>query len=309
MHHIEISLRIKPIYNRDAEHIKLTQNDDQTYSWNIYSMGQTRPLRQHRGTLKKLEEDQVAKGHTSNPAIWDQGQKLNIIGQDDQGDQYEINVGSISIHTHHPQKSAKRIIFHAGNYRINRPDYDITAIYTMPAQDAANYILSHIPTDHIIQHYIHSIPHQSPKNPSIRHHYTPHLSSTIPCVSSQIANKRNIGLRAQIYRTISILPPDPLDQYIRIGTSIDDNMAKPNDLCIDPNNSIKDIIPTLSQHIYTSYMERPDINALSQHEQIRIHRVFRDHAHTIANQVYHDAVQHRAAYFQSLLFTFPYITP
>lgn len=306
MHHLKIRLYPRALLNDNGEYIELAQNDNESYSWNTHDMFNHQCQAQHKGSLQDIEQKYKSKKVDSNPTIWNDNQRISIHVHNQHNRHTNIDIGSITIYVPYSNIQKTQLILSLrGQNSDNAPYYDLSAIHTMPAQQAAEYILSHIPVDNLIQRFIQNFPHQDPHNTSMLHHYHDKLPPHIPCATSQIVNKNNHGPCNFTQEILNIQIPNDEHQYIRIGTNIHQSMINNHDPCINPDEPNDTIIRKLTQHIYESYMQHPDIDSLSQHEQIRIHRVFCDHGHDIANQVYHDAILHRAAHFQSPVFTFP----
>lgn len=307
MHHLKIQLYPRMSLNKNFEYIELAQNHDQTYSWNIHDAFNHECLGQHHTALKDIEEKYKDRATKLNPNIWNEQQSISIHVQDKNNEITILDIGHITIHSPPNNINQSQIILTIVDHNGPAPHYNLSAIHTMPAKHVAQYILSHIPVDHIIQRYVHDFPHQHPYNANVLHHYHPKLSPSIPCATSQIVNKDNYALWGTAEKILNVRAPMQNDQYIRIGTCINQCMINEQDPRIDPNDSVHTIIPKLAHHIHESYMQHPDITTLSEHEKIRIHRVFHDHGHDIARQIYHDTLRHRAARLQSPVFTFPRI--
>lgn len=307
MHRVKIKLQPTISPNGIFEYIELEQDHDQTYRWNTYNHFNQEQTGQYQEPLKDIEKKY--KNGTNKFAWIEQERQSIYIHVGDKHQQPTIlEIGYITIHPSKNNSHQPSIILCISNHHNSTPYYDLSAIHGMPPQRVAEYILFHIPIDDIIQRFIHKFPHQCPHNTNILHHYHPRLPSSIPCASSKVTNISGGGLwGGPEERTLNIRAPSYNDQYIRIGTCIHQSMINDHDPCIHPTDSLHSIIPKLAQHIYKSYIQHPNITTLSAHEQAHIHRVFRDHRFGIAQQVYHDALQHRAARLQSPIFTFPRI--
>lgn len=307
MHHLKIRLYTRIPSNENFEYIELAQNHDQTYSWNIHDAFNDECLGQHHTALKDIEEKYKNRATKLNPNIWNERQSVNIYIQNKNNNITILNIGYLTVSVTHSNINDSRIILSLEDYNSgDAPHYNLNTIHTMPAQQAAEYILSHIHVNNLIQRFVQDFPHQHPHNTGMLHHYHEKLPPHIPCATSQIVNKNNNSACSCSFTQEILSIQMPSDQkYIRIGTNIDQSMINNNDPCINPDSPSNEIIPQLAQHIHESYMQHPDISTLSEHEKIRIHRVFHDHGHDIAHQVYHDSLLHRAARLQSPVFTFP----
>lgn len=277
--------------------IKLEKNISNHYSWNTYIMGQRGCQHQHNGSLETLMQ------HHITSSMWDATTELYLIHNKD-NEQQVLVIGYIDIAQHQKNITFTMQTYHIHDHTIT---YNLNALYTLNAKDAGQYLKHHIPIDNILHRFIMQFPHQDKTMSGKLHHYFPRLPPNIPCATSEITNKHQEAYSIGMYGQIAIEPPSLDDQYITIGTRNHNIILHTPDICINPNHANHRIIQQLRQHIYNTYLQRPDIKALSQHEQIHIHRVFRDHGHEIAIQVYRDAIAHRAAHFQSTLFTFPKI--
>lgn len=294
----EFNLILHPPHQAfQQKYIKLEKNMSNHYSWNTYIMGQKGCTHQHSGALETLMQHHI----TSD--IWDTTTELYLIHENAK-EQYVIIIGYMNIKQHQQDISFTMQTYHINNHTIT---HDLSALYTLNAQDAGQYLKHHIPIDNIIHRFTTQFPHQDKQMSGKLHHYFPTLPPNIPCATSEITNRHQGAYCMDMYGQIAIESPGPDDQYITIGTRDPKIILHTPDICINPIHTDDNIIPRLSEHIYNTYLQRPDINALSQHKQIHIHRVFRDHGHDIAYQVYHDALAHRATRFQSTLFTFPKI--
>lgn len=293
----EFNLILHPPHQAfQQKYIKLEKNISNHYSWNTYIMGQPACIHRHDGALKTLIQHHI----TSD--IWDTTTELYLIHNDKE--QHVLVIGYIDIAQHQKNITFTMQTYHIHDHTIT---YNLNALYTLNAQDAGQYLKHHIPIDNIMHRFITQFPHQDKKMSGKLHHYFPPLSQNIPCATSEITNKHQGACSTNMYGQIDIDPPSLDDQYITIGTRINNIILHTPDICIDPEHANHRIIQQLRQHIYHTYLQRPEVKNLSQHEQLHIHRVFRDHGHEIAIQVYRDAIAHRAAHFQSTLFTFPKI--
>lgn len=308
MYDLKIQLYPRRTENTNGQYIELAQGDDQHYYWYVYSLSGEYQTR-HHGSLKNIEQHYHHQTPEHDPNIWHMASPIELNIRNNYGTKTIFCIGYLTILSSQYHKNQSSITIQPENNGENPPNYDITTIYNMSAQDTAKYILAYIRVNDVQDRIFRVFPKEHQYRTPILHHYAPQISPSIPCTTSQIVNVQNNTPFTSSYKNFHQDGPNIQYQYIRIGTWNQHSMKNPNDPCIDPNDPMDIIMPIIQQHIHASYLQRPEIKALSQHEQIRIHRIFRDHGHDIANQVYRDAIQHRATYFQSTLFTHPPTTP
>lgn len=312
-HHIKLTLNIF-IQNETPKYsLQLAPNDSGIYCWYLYNRSDNILVHTYQESLNKILDIIQTEFHYPVNITNNDKQIISVIAIFDQPTPIypHIRIAPILIHRHAidigtVRVSPQHIHFTPTSYTHNQlaesplPEYDISPIASINAQDAAIYLCTRIPIDHIIQRHITQFPGQISTQPEILQHYSEWLTHA-PCATTILVNKK--GCNEMHFMLPHIMAPqNTIYHHIKI-----DDRQHNTPFIIDPNAKYNDIAEPLSRAIYQAYIEKPEIDNLSQHEKIAITRIFQQHGAQIAQNVYTTAMRHRAARLQCVIFDFPRI--
>lgn len=290
---IKLSNNVNLPYNENITNLQLEKIDDRSYAWNAYSSASIFPIIRHTGNLQQFF---ALCGEGYSNVTRRIAQQYLYLYDEDRPNLPKTFLGHMR--PHHQHRHPNFVLYaHSAQIDFTQPAYDLSPIWTLTANDAASFLLQHIPADHII-HTLHpSNTEIASNNQFTLVHNDIHSFIPAPYINTTLSNntsRSHVGLYGG--NIGALVPLDPRYQQIDLfGTHHHITGSRdPKFYTILPNTTEVDAIHAIEHHLQHDYITNPCIQTMSQHRIVQICRYIQQHAPSIAKRIYDTTMQYRA---------------
>lgn len=290
---IILSNNVNLPYNENITNLQLEKIDDRGYAWNAYSSASISPIIRHTGNLQQFF---TLCGEGYSDVTKRIAQQYLYLYDEDRPNLPKTFLGHMRPHHQHLHPN---FVLYAHNAQIDftQPAYDLSPLWMLPANDAASFLLQHIPADPII-HALHPSNTEIASNDrfTLVHHDT-HPFIPVPYIKTTLSNNiSNNSTRFYAGDVGALVPLHPKYQQIDLQSTRLHQSGLYGKIfyTISPDTSAPDAIHTIEHHLQHEYINHPRIRAMSQHSIVQIYRYIQQHAPNIAKRIYDTTIQYRA---------------
>lgn len=290
---IILSNNVNLPYNENITHLQLEKIDDRGYAWNAYSSSAISPIIRHTGNLQQFF---ALCGEGYSDVTRRIAQQYLYLYDEDHPNRPKTFLGHMR--PHHQHRHPNFVLYaHSAQIDFTQPTYDLSPLWTLTPNDAASFLLQHIPADRII-HALHPSNTEIISNDRVTLvHNDTHSLIPAPYINTTLSNNTSQS-HVKFYSSNigALVPLHPGYQQIDLFGTHHHIVGShnPKFYTILPNTTEIDAIRIIEHYLQHDYITHPRIQAMSQHSIVQICRYIQQHTPSIAKRIYDTTMQYHA---------------